>query len=78
MIGGANTPNANVPADHFALLATTEFEMEAGDYSLEVSSDDGVRVYLDDRPVVEAWTCAHDDGRKDRPDARVWPPQPAR
>lgn len=53
---GWNAPANSVPADHFALVATSEVELRPGDYRLEVSSDDGVRVFFDDRPVLEAWT----------------------
>lgn len=51
------SPQAKVPADHFALEATTEFDAgEGGFYALEVASDDGVRVFIDDELVIDAWT----------------------
>jgi tRNA A-37 threonylcarbamoyl transferase component Bud32 len=54
---GSAAPHAKVPPDHFAIVATTEFDAgEGGEYALEVASDDGVRVSIDDEVVLDAWT----------------------
>ena len=45
-----------VPADHFATVATATFDARAGRYELDVTSDDGVRVFVDDKIVLEDWT----------------------
>lgn len=53
---GGGAPSPKVPADHFATLATTELELPAGEYEVRTMSDDGVRVRIDDRTVLENWT----------------------
>lgn len=49
-------PAAGVPADGFTTRAEGTFRVPAGEYILSVTSDDGVRVRLDGRVVVEDWT----------------------
>ena len=48
-------PNELVPEDRFATLATTNFNVAPGEYVLELSSDDGVRCYLDGKLVIDHW-----------------------
>jgi parallel beta-helix repeat protein len=45
-----------LPSDHFATVADGTFEVPEGDYVLHVTSDDGVRVYIDGKVVLEDWT----------------------
>lgn len=49
-------PVQNVPADFFATIATTEVEVEAGTYEIKTTSDDGIRVSIDGKIVIEDWT----------------------
>jgi parallel beta-helix repeat protein len=49
-------PTKNVPADHFATIATTAVELEAGEYEIRTVSDDGIRVSVDGKVVIEDWT----------------------
>ncbi len=51
--GGAFYPGG--PTDRFATVANGKLEVPAGEYALEITSDDGVRVFVDDRKVLEAW-----------------------
>jgi nitrous oxidase accessory protein NosD len=44
-----------LPNNHVALSATTEVDVPAGAYNLQVISDEGVRVWVDDRLVVDRW-----------------------
>jgi hypothetical protein len=46
----------DLPADYFATLAEGKFEVPPGDYILNVTSDDGVRVFVDGKQVLEDWT----------------------
>jgi hypothetical protein len=45
-----------VPADHFATVSMAEIELPAGRYELRTISDDGVRVIVDGRRVIDNWT----------------------
>jgi hypothetical protein len=45
-----------VGTTHFGLTAETTLELEAGRYLLKVTSDDGVRVFVDGRTALENWT----------------------
>jgi len=49
-------PLKNVPADHFATIATTEVDLNAGEYELRTTSDDGIRVTVDGKVEIEDWT----------------------
>ena len=48
-----------VPTDYLALSASADIEVPAGEYDLQVISDDGVRVWVDDRLVIDRW-AAHE------------------
>lgn len=50
-----NKPADNVPTDKFATFATTEFNIEKGKYKLILTSDDGVKLYLDGKLLVNRW-----------------------
>jgi len=57
-IGGdwtGRSPADGVPSDHFALLATTTIKVAAGRYLFHTVSDDGIRLFVDDRTVIERW-----------------------
>lgn len=52
--GGSFDPS--VGADHFATVATGSFSVSAGAYTLDVTTDDGARVWVDGKPVItNAW-----------------------
>lgn len=52
--GGSFDPA--VGADHFATICNGTFTVPAGDYKLELTTDDGARVWVDDKAVVtDAW-----------------------
>ena len=44
-----------VPRDRFAFAAEGTVTLPPGDYTLQVISDDGVRVWADQRLIVDAW-----------------------
>jgi hypothetical protein len=44
-----------VPEEMFAVKARSSFYTSAGDYTLEVESDDGIRVWLDGELLLERW-----------------------
>lgn len=49
-------PTKDVPADFFATVATTEVTVDAGEYEIRTVSDDGIRVTVDGKVVIEDWT----------------------
>jgi RHS repeat-associated protein len=49
-------PTNGIPADRFSLRATGEIVFPAaGDYTLRLVADDGVRVWIDDANVIDDW-----------------------
>jgi tetratricopeptide (TPR) repeat protein len=50
------SPDEKVPVDRFITVATTELELDAGEYEVQTVSDDGIRVWIADRLVIENWT----------------------
>ena len=45
-----------VPRDRFALVAEGATNLPPGDYTLQVISDDGVRVWIDGAMILDEWT----------------------
>lgn len=45
----------NAPADFFSAEFTTRRKLESGLYQVDVKTDDGVRVLVDDRIVLDQW-----------------------
>lgn len=52
---GAGSPDPAVPADHFSARWRRSLYFYAGTYRFHTISDDGVRVFLNDSPVIDAW-----------------------
>jgi hypothetical protein len=47
---------AGVPNNYFATVAEGTFEIAPGEYVLEATTDDGLRVSLDGKPLIaDAW-----------------------
>ena len=51
-----NAPAEGVNEDNFATFASTEFDIAAGDYKIFLTSDDGVRMFIDGKEVFSDWT----------------------
>jgi len=45
----------DTPADHFATLSQGSVDLPEGSYTLEVTSDDGCRVWIDGKKVIDEW-----------------------
>ena len=55
--GGDQARRLALPVENFGLVARTTIEVPRdGTYQLRVVSDDGVRLSVDDEPVLEDWT----------------------
>lgn len=44
-----------VPNNHFGTVANGTFTIKPGEYFVDVTADDGVRVWLDDKQIVDEW-----------------------
>ena len=45
-----------LPRDHFSIRWTGFIQApKTGDYTLATASDDGVRLWIDDKPVIDDW-----------------------
>jgi beta-N-acetylglucosaminidase len=55
---GTNSPAAGIAADHFSARYTTAKRISAGTYVLRAKADDGIRVYVDGKLVVNSWKSA--------------------
>jgi hypothetical protein len=52
---GAGSPDPAVPADNFSARWTRTIELAAGVYDFSVSADDGVRLFVDNLLLIDAW-----------------------
>ena len=52
---GTGSPAAGIPSDNFAVRWTRSVHLPAGSYRFTATSDDGIRVYLDDRVIIDEW-----------------------
>ena len=47
---------ANLGRDHFGMAARTQLPLPAGTWDFTCLSDDGVRVCVDEKPIIENWS----------------------
>jgi hypothetical protein len=52
---GSHAPSSGLPADNFSARWTRSAYFEAATYRFHVLVDDGVRLWVDDRLIVDAW-----------------------
>lgn len=52
---GGGSPAAGIPADRFSVRWTRTLHFNPGTYRFEVFSDDGVRLWINDRLVIDQW-----------------------
>jgi hypothetical protein len=52
---GNGSPDPVVQSDHFSARWQRYFDLTAGAYRLTATTDDGVRVYVDNRLVIDRW-----------------------
>ncbi|MBI1882567.1 MAG: SH3 domain-containing protein [Chloroflexi bacterium] len=53
---GTGAPAANVPADNFSARWTRSQYFDGGTYRFHIVMDDGARLWVDDRLVIDAWS----------------------
>jgi hypothetical protein len=52
---GFDSPGADVPKDHFSARWTQELQLSGGLYRFTTYTDDGVRLWVDGRRVINSW-----------------------
>lgn len=52
---GHGSPGAQVPVDRFSARWTTTLNLTPGRYRFSASSDDGVRVWVNNQLIIDAW-----------------------
>lgn len=52
---GSGAPAAGLPADNFSVRWSREVYFTAGAYRLSLTADDGVRLWIDGRLVIDQW-----------------------
>lgn len=52
---GLKAPVAGITADYFSARFTGEFHFVGGRYRFTATADDGIRVYVDDTPIIDQW-----------------------
>ncbi|MCB0061329.1 MAG: hypothetical protein KDE19_04420, partial [Caldilineaceae bacterium] len=53
---GTGSPAAGIAPDHFSARWVCTVQMSAGQYRFRTTSDDGIRVFLDDRLIINEWS----------------------
>jgi hypothetical protein len=57
---GLDAPRPGVPADHFSVRWTSQYEFHAGCYRFGLYADDGVRLWVDGELLVDQWHLGQD------------------
>jgi len=52
---GEGAPASGIPGDNFSARWTTKATLDEGIYRFSAQSDDGVRLWVDDTPVIDHW-----------------------
>lgn len=52
---GNSSPGPGVPADNFSVRWTNTLRLDKGNYRFTVETDDGVRLFINDRLVIDKW-----------------------
>jgi hypothetical protein len=52
---GNGSPSPQVPADHFSARWTAPVQLSGGIYHFTATSDDGMRVWVDDQLIIDMW-----------------------
>ena len=52
---GEGAPTSAMPSDNFSVRWSRTVPFQAGQYRFTASSDDGIRVYVDQRTIIDQW-----------------------
>ncbi|WIY58772.1 PA14 domain-containing protein [Bacillus arachidis] len=61
---GKGSPYPSIPNDNFSARFTKLGLFENGNYEFEAKADDGVRVYIDDKRIIDSWKASAGEVRK--------------
>ncbi len=50
-----------LPADTFATIAISSMDLPEKDYEVSITGDDLMKLYIDDKPVIDAWDATYVD-----------------
>jgi parallel beta-helix repeat protein len=50
-------PAENIQEDRFATRSSADFDLIPGEYTLTLTSDDGARLYVDGKRLIDRWTA---------------------
>lgn len=64
---GYGSPAPEIPVDHFSARFTRKMHFEKGTYLFLMTVDDGARVWLDGKMIIDAWNI----GRKEQVKAKI-------
>ena len=53
---GNGSPNLKIPSEGFSARYTKKVRFEEGMYLFSASSDDGIRIWVDDQKIIDSWT----------------------
>lgn len=53
---GTGSPDPSVPSEYFSARWTASLPFQAATYRFTITVDDGVRLFIDNLPVVDQWT----------------------
>ena len=63
---GMGSPASGVPVDNFSLICQRYEYFYAGNYRFYATVDDGVRVYVDNTLIIDAWRVDYNTVRPHR------------
>lgn len=52
---GDKAPDETIGKDHFSMRFTKNFQVAQGTYLFRVKADDGIRVWIDNKLIIDAW-----------------------
>jgi hypothetical protein len=52
---GTGSPDGAIPSDNFSARWSKYIDATAGNYRFKATSDDGIRVYVDNRLIIDRW-----------------------
>ena len=58
---GSGSPDVGLPSDNFSARWSRTVTLDAGVYEFSAIADDGIRIFVDDKPVLNEWHAGSTD-----------------